>query len=230
MSEGEGRGFIHLSSAAIPACLRWLAHFSGLPLIAYFLNSVPTCCCADTFGVGVPKAPAIVALTLPLYAFCLVFAVNSAIHSYLVVSYAEGDKVCVDVPLCAGQARRCRMGELGRGHATEPQRCRPLLHPCLTLQVAQTVGVYYASNAVGRLVGTLASGALYSYVGNSIVDGFGACLMVSFLFAGISSGVDLFLHDPPAAAAAAPATALELTEKGSGQQKLEQHDADLSKP
>jgi hypothetical protein len=31
-----------------------------------------------------------------------------------------------------------------------------LPHP---VQIAQTVGVYYASNAVGRLVGTLASGA-----------------------------------------------------------------------
>ncbi len=34
-------------------------------------------------------------------AFCLVFAVNSAIHSYLIVAYAEGDKarpsLCADV-------------------------------------------------------------------------------------------------------------------------------------
>jgi hypothetical protein len=63
------------------------------------------------------------------------------------------------------------------------------------LQVAQTVGVYYASNAVGRLVGTLASGALYSYVGSSIVDGFGTCLMVSVGFAAVSCVVDLFLHE-----------------------------------
>lgn len=116
-------------------------------------------------------------------------------------------------------------------------------------QVAQTVGVYYASNAVGRLVGTLASGAapapacaasccrhqrgarpstrragrqagrvpgsrahsnlrhqvahavsagaLYSYVGASIVDGFGACLMVSVGFAALSCAIDLFLHEEP---------------------------------
>lgn len=154
------------------------------------------------------------------------------------------------------------------------------------LQVAQTVGVYYASNAVGRLVGTLASGgwarvceshahdagrpshaqlpglapralrdrgasdkgsafcsqphpqlagcpaplrsrpcvrasplppaiqtasctvsthrpaclpcragALYSYVGSTVVDGFGACLMVSVGFAALSCAIDLFLHD-----------------------------------
>lgn len=107
----------------------------------------------DTFGVGVSRGPAVAAITVVLYAFCLVFAVNSAIHSYLIVAYAEGDKV------------------------------------------AQTVGVYYASNAVGRLVGTLASGALYSYVGSTVVDGFGACLMVSVGFAALSCAIDLFLHD-----------------------------------
>lgn len=107
----------------------------------------------DTFGVGVERGPAVAAITVVLYAFCLVFAVNSAIHSYLVVAYAEGDKV------------------------------------------AQTVGVYYASNAVGRLVGTLASGALYSYVGSSVVDGFGACLMASVGFAAMSCAIDLWLQD-----------------------------------
>jgi hypothetical protein len=54
--------------------------------------------------------------------FALLFAVNSSIHSYLVVRYAEGNKV------------------------------------------AQSVGFYYMSNAAGRLMGTLVSGALYSYV------------------------------------------------------------------
>lgn len=33
------------------------------------------------------------ALTTVLYAFCLVFAVNSAVHSFLIVHFAEGDKV-----------------------------------------------------------------------------------------------------------------------------------------
>jgi hypothetical protein len=32
-------------------------------------------------------------------------------------------------------------------------------------------------------------------VGSTIVEGFGTCLMVSVLFAGISTAVDLFLHD-----------------------------------
>lgn len=57
------------------------------------------------------------------------------------------------------------------------------------------VGVYYGANAVGRMVGTLASGALFSYVGSTVVDGFGACLFASLAFAGISSVVDAFLHD-----------------------------------
>ncbi|PRW57505.1 major facilitator transporter [Chlorella sorokiniana] len=110
-----------------------------------------------TFGPDLPAAPAVVAITVCLYGFCIVFAINSAIHSYLIVAYAEGDKV------------------------------------------AQTVGVYYASNAVGRLVGTLASGALYSYVGSSIVDGFGACLMVSVAFAAASCAIDFWLHEEDAA-------------------------------
>lgn len=74
------------------------------------------------------------------------------------------------------------------------------LRPAHATQVAQTVGVYYAANAVGRLVGTLASGALYSYVGSTIVDGFGTCLMVSVGFAAASCAVDLWLHEDPAAA------------------------------
>ena len=60
-------------------------------------DAEPTCLCcrldADTFGPGVPAAPAVVAITVCLYAFCIVFAINSAIHSYLIVAYAEGDKV-----------------------------------------------------------------------------------------------------------------------------------------
>ncbi len=39
------------------------------------------------------------------------------------------------------------------------------------------------------------AGALYSYVGSTIVDGFGACLMVSVGFAALSCAIDLFLHD-----------------------------------
>ncbi len=65
--------------------------------------------------------------------FALLFAVNSSIHSYLVVRYAEGNKV------------------------------------------AQSVGFYYMANAGGRLMGTLVSGALYSYVDTKFAtNGIGA--------------------------------------------------------
>jgi hypothetical protein len=56
------------------------------------------------------------------------------------------------------------------------------------------VGVYYASNAVGRLVGTLSSGAIYSYVGTP-VQGFGACLFASVAFSAISAFIDVFLYE-----------------------------------
>ena len=75
-----------------------------------------------------------------LAAFCIVFAINSAVHSYLILRYSEGDKV------------------------------------------AMNIGFYYMSNAMGRLIGTLGSGALYSYVGASEVDGFGFCFVLSTVF------------------------------------------------
>ena len=60
-------------------------------------------------------------LLVGLAVFCVVFAVNSSIHSYLIVRYSGGDKV------------------------------------------ASSVGFYYMSNAAGRFVGTLCSGAIYQY-------------------------------------------------------------------
>ena len=65
------------------------------------------------------------------------------------------------------------------------------------VQVAMNVGVYYCANAVGRLVGTLASGALYSYVGSTVVDGFGACLLVSVSFCVLSTLIDTKLWEDP---------------------------------
>ncbi|GFR40340.1 hypothetical protein Agub_g882, partial [Astrephomene gubernaculifera] len=88
-----------------------------------------------------------------LGAFCLVFAVNSSIHSYLIVRYAQGDKV------------------------------------------AMNVGFYYCANALGRLTGTLVSGALYSYAGDNVVQGFAACFWASVGFAALSAAVELFLAD-----------------------------------
>lgn len=66
-----------------------------------------------------------------LVAFCVVFAVNSSVHSYLIVRYSGGDKV------------------------------------------ASSVGFYYMSNAAGRFVGTLCSGAIYQYAAEDKAYGLG---------------------------------------------------------
>lgn len=69
-----------------------------------------------------------------LGAFCVVFAINSSIHSYLIVRYSGGDKV------------------------------------------ASSVGFYYMSNAAGRFVGTLCSGAIYQYAHEDKAYGLGCDL------------------------------------------------------
>lgn len=74
------------------------------------------------------------ALVAGLMVFGAVFAINSAVHSYLIVSYADEEGVSLDV------------------------------------------GFYYMSNAAGRLIGTILSGALFQYYG--LV----ACLLVSTAF------------------------------------------------
>eukprot|EP00798_Chlamydomonas_sp_ICE-L_P027496 gene27496-4805_t len=85
--------------------------------------------------------------------FCFVFAVNSSVHSYLVVRYADGDKAAV------------------------------------------TVGFYYMANAMGRLVGTLASGALYSFTGSQVTFGLANCFWAAFAFALASAVVEFFVKD-----------------------------------
>jgi predicted MFS family arabinose efflux permease len=75
--------------------------------------------------------PASSVLVLGLALFGVLFAVNSAVHSYLIVSYASEDGVSLDV------------------------------------------GFYYMANALGRLLGTLLSGAVFQ------AYGLVACLWVS---------------------------------------------------
>ncbi|WP_432468207.1 organoarsenical effux MFS transporter ArsJ [Agarivorans sp. Z349TD_8] len=70
-------------------------------------------------------------IVIGLILFGAVFAVNSSLHSFLVVSYASEDGVSMDV------------------------------------------GFYYMANAMGRLLGTLLSGAVYQLAGLS------ACLWIS---------------------------------------------------
>lgn len=89
-----------------------------------------------------------------LGAFCIIFAINSSVHSYLIVKYADGDKV------------------------------------------AMNIGFYYMANAMGRFAGTLASGALYSFLDpNSVLVGFTACFWVSAALVFASGVVDLFIRD-----------------------------------
>ena len=47
----------------------------------------------DVFGPDASTGGAEAALTTLLYVFCIIFAVNSAVHSYLIVKYSAGDKV-----------------------------------------------------------------------------------------------------------------------------------------
>ena len=80
-----------------------------------------------------------------LLLFGAVFAVNSSLHSYLIVSYAREDGVSLDV------------------------------------------GFYYMSNALGRLLGTLLSGAVFQ------AYGLAACLWVSCIFVVLTALISVFL-------------------------------------
>lgn len=104
---------------------------------------VPLVGLALALGLGAPAAPALV---VGLYAFGLVFAANSAVHSFLVVHYADSEAV------------------------------------------AQRVGFYYASNAAGRLLGTLASGWVYGGLGGG-EDGLVGTLAVAAACAAVSAGI-----------------------------------------
>ena len=60
--------------------------------------------------------------------------------------------------------------------------------------MAINVGFYYMANAFGRLIGTITSGALYSYVG-STVEGFAACFWASSAFVLMSAALELYIDD-----------------------------------
>lgn len=67
-------------------------------------------------------------MVIVVVSFAVIFAINSSIHSFLVVNYASREKIAV------------------------------------------SVGLYYMSNALGRLLGTLGSGFLYTYAGEFFVN------------------------------------------------------------
>ena len=97
--------------------------------LAALLTLVPTAIAALLFAEVEPTWVIMVGLAL----FALIFALNSAVHSYLIVSYAKADGVSLDV------------------------------------------GFYYMANAMGRLIGTLLSGALFQWTGLGVA-GLVACL------------------------------------------------------
>ena len=107
-------------------------HPTGLTarLWAFILMLLPV---AIVIGLESGLDPAWV-LIAGLGVFGVVFAINSAVHSFLILDYAEADRV------------------------------------------AMKVGFYYMANAGGRLVGTVASGAIF------MVWGLEGTLIASTLF------------------------------------------------
>ena len=97
--------------------------------LAATLTIVPAAIAALLYMEAEPTGVILIGLAL----FALIFALNSAVHSYLIVSYAKADGVSLDV------------------------------------------GFYYMANAMGRLIGTLLSGALFQWAGLG-VTGLAACL------------------------------------------------------
>lgn len=104
-------------------------------------------------------------IVIILITFAVIFAINSSIHSYLVVKYAAADKVAV------------------------------------------SVGFYYMSNALGRLLGTLASGFLYTYAGETaeyisgydagtdIRLGFASCFLAGTISSALAAIITVWIKD-----------------------------------
>ena len=84
-------------------------------------------------------------IVIGLMIFGAIFAINTSLHSYLIVSYAKDDGVSLDV------------------------------------------GFYYMANAMGRLIGTLLSGAIYQLYGLSM------CLWIAFVFIMVTTIISLWL-------------------------------------
>lgn len=127
----------------------WAIINTSCPIfLGFFLQFSPI---FDTAAVD--KGAMLAVISVGLVAFAIIFAVNSSVHSYLVVRYSEGNKL------------------------------------------ATNVGFYYMSNAAGRLVGTLVSGAMYTYVGSTVVYGFASCFWLSLASLVIATVITLFIKD-----------------------------------
>ena len=118
-------------------------------------------------GTSGPDASASFAawLMAVIVVFAIIFAINSSIHSFLVVHYAKADKL------------------------------------------ATSVGFYYMSNAVGRLMGTLGSGVIYTYAGGASLSeyagpdamrGLAACFIAATLSSLVAALITLKIKDEAA--------------------------------
>lgn len=121
----------------VPAARAWGFALAALPAALALALAAP-----------LPVRPDIV-VCAGLALFGLVFAVNSSLHSYLILAYAGSEKA------------------------------------------AEDVGFYYAANAAGRLLGTLASGALHGW------GGLVACLAGSAAMLAVSAAISLLLPSAP---------------------------------
>lgn len=108
--------------ASVPKLLRATRDGAGAARAAKLWGAVLALLPA-ALAVGMEAAPSAPLLIGGLLVFGVVFAINSAVHSYLIVAFSDADKVALNV------------------------------------------GFYYMANAVGRLMGTLASGVVYQMAG-----------------------------------------------------------------
>ena len=116
---------------------------------------------APSFTDDENRAEQLIWFTASIIGFAVVFAINSSIHSFLVVNYASKDKVAV------------------------------------------SVGFYYMSNACGRLLGTIGSGFLYTYVGENLgnyagtnaVAGLAACFLAGTISAFVAALITTIIDD-----------------------------------
>jgi len=100
-------------------------------------------------------------LVIVIVSFAIIFAINSSVHSFLVVKYASKEKIAV------------------------------------------SVGLYYMSNALGRLFGTLGSGFLYTYIGDDFgvgagsdaVAGMAACFLAGTLSSLLAALITIKIDD-----------------------------------
>mmetsp|Transcript_8222 Transcript_8222/g.17324 ORF Transcript_8222/g.17324 Transcript_8222/m.17324 type:complete len:667 (-) Transcript_8222:262-2262(-) len=137
-------------------------------------------------------------LIVIIVTFAVVFAINSSIHSYLVVKYAAADKVAV------------------------------------------SVGLYYMSNALGRLMGTLGSGFLYTYAGGEVnaiggydpghdaTLGLAACFVAGTVSSLLAAVITIWIRDEESGLKCGPCLTLvapkEVVEVEEGKEEMEEED------